>query len=242
VNLVLLKPEDYIASDIALVRGYRCKHLRTILKVQPGDELRVGLLNGLMGQGYVESVDEVGVSIRTHLTTAPPPPLDVHLVLALPRPLVLKRLLNSVTTFGVKKITLLHTARVEKSFWQSPVLEPQKIEEQLMLGLEQTKDTLLPEIIFAKKFKVFIEQQLPHILKTDSGNNRLALIAHPRTQKPFPMATNQPCALFIGPEGGFLNHEIDQLEASGCTAASLGERILKVEVATHCLLGRFYSS
>ena len=68
------------------------------------------------------------------------------LLLALPRPKMLKRVLQSVTSLGVKQLYLLNSYRVEKSYWGSPLLQADKLQEQLLLGLEQACDTILPQV------------------------------------------------------------------------------------------------
>ncbi len=130
---------------------------------------------------------------------------------------------------------LLHTRRVEKSYWQSPELDPAKIHEHLVLGLEQARDTVLPEVNLAKGFRPFVEERLPKLLE-----GRRGLVAHPGMAQACPTGLEAPTVLFIGPEGGFIPFEVERLLAAGCEGIHLGPRILRVETAVVALLARLF--
>lgn len=165
----------------------------------------------------------------------PPPALDVILILALARPIVLKRILADVTSMGIKKIFLVHSARVEKSFWKSHSLDPENIRQQLFLGLEQAKDTMVPEVFLKRRFKPFVEDELPYL-----AQGRSAWVAHPGASEGCPRHIAPPALLFIGPEGGWVPYEINLLEAQGLRAFHLGSRILRVETCVPYLISRFH--
>lgn len=167
------------------------------------------------------------------LDEAPPAPLAVNLVLALPRPKVIKRVLLSVASLGVKRLYFINGFRVEKSYWQSPILSPAGIREALVLGLEQARDTRLPEVILRPLFKPFVEDELPTLIR-----GTLPLIAHPGASECCPHAAAQPVTLVIGPEGGFIPYELEKLVAVGCRPVQIGARILRVETAIPFILGR----
>jgi RsmE family RNA methyltransferase len=169
------------------------------------------------------------------LDQEPPPPLPVTLILSLPRPKVLRRVLMSVTTMGVKKIYLINSFRVEKSFWQTPFLEEGSVRQQLILGLEQAKDTVMPQVHLRRLFKPFMEDELPDIIRGTTP-----LIAHPHDADPFSSGMCGPVTLAIGPEGGFIPYEVERLKETGFRAVSLGERILTVETAVPALLSRLW--
>ncbi len=152
MNLILLSPEDLETGQLARVRDpRRLAHLRDVHRARVGDTLTLGIENGLLGRGtLLEHRDDEALFDVSGLGEAPPPALPVHLVLALPRPRMLARSLEHATALGVKSLTLLNTRRVEKSYWQSPELGADKIHRHLVLGLEQARDTRLPEVTLAK--------------------------------------------------------------------------------------------
>ncbi|MDO3382624.1 16S rRNA (uracil(1498)-N(3))-methyltransferase [Gilvimarinus algae] len=234
MNLILLFPDDFTHGDTVCLRDRRrVEHILRIQKAQSGDRLRVGLVNGLMGEALVTETSADSIHLSVHLQYRPPPASPISMILALPRPPMLKRCLQTISALGIKELILLQSARVEKSYWQSPQLREEKIREELVLGLEQSCDTRLPNVRFAKRFRPFIEDEL-----TEHVATRQALIAHPYASKPCPHGQTAPCVLAIGPEGGFLDQEIEAFSERGFTGVTLGERILRVETAVPYLLGR----
>src|SRR3990172_3064549 len=175
MNLILLFQDDFIDhTGVVRLQGRRLKHVLEVHRASVGDELCVGVLNGQIGFGKVTLLSQTVLEMEVRLERAPPPALPLVLILALPRPKVLRRVLRSVSALGVKKIVLLNCFRVEKSFWQSPFLNESSVKEQLVLGLEQARDTALPEVQLWPLFKPFVEDELPELIK-----GTLSLVAHP---------------------------------------------------------------
>ncbi|MDM8348354.1 16S rRNA (uracil(1498)-N(3))-methyltransferase [Pseudomonas sp. sp1636] len=235
MNLLLLEDGDFIAADRVRLSGRRLKHVHEVHRAETGDSLRVGRLNGLMGSGTLQCLEPDHAELSIRLEHAPPSKLPLTLLLALPRPKMLRRVLQTVSAMGVPRVVLLNSYRVEKSFWQTPFLEPAAIREQLILGLEQARDTVLPEIIIEKRFKPFVEDRLPAL-----AAGSLGLIAHPGGHPPCPRAVEQAVTLAIGPEGGWIPYEVELLHNAGLQPVQLGERILRVETAVTALLARLF--
>ena len=235
MNLLLLEDADFVAADRAVLSGRRLKHLHEVHGAESGDTLRVGRLGGLMGRGTLLALDEQHAELHVELDQPPPAKLPLTLLLALPRPKMLKRVLQTVVAMGVPHLVLLNSYRVEKSFWQTPFLEPEAIREQLLLGLEQARDTVLPEVSIEKRFKPFVEDRLPAI-----SADTLGLVGHPGDYPACPRAVSEPVTLAIGPEGGWIPYEVDKLQEAGLAPVQLGERILRVETAVPALLARLF--
>src|SRR6266498_5143028 len=113
-----------------------------------------------MGDAEVLAATPDEVVLRPALDQDPPPPSPVSLLLALPRPKILRRVLQAAASMGVKRIVLLGSWRVEKSYFSSPALAPDAIRAELLLGLEQGRDTMLPEVTVRRFFKPFVEDEL----------------------------------------------------------------------------------
>jgi 16S rRNA (uracil1498-N3)-methyltransferase len=236
MNLILLFQEDFIDNtDVVRLQGRRLKHILEVHRASVGDELCVGVLNRQIGVGKVKLLSQTLLEMEVRLEGQPPAALPLTLILALPRPKVLRRVLRSISSLGVKRIILLNCFRVEKSFWQSPFLSESSVKEQLVLGLEQARDTVLPEVLLRPLFKPFVEDELPGII-----TGTLALAAHPAASKPCPRDVNRAVTLAIGPEGGFIPYEIEKLIACGFTPVQMGERILNVETAVPALIARLF--
>jgi RsmE family RNA methyltransferase len=235
VNLLLLEKEDFVGKNEVLLKDRRFAHMKEVHQAEEGDSLRVGQLNGLMGQGTIVELTPQAARIHIELNQIPPPKLPLTLILALPRPKMLRRVLQSVSSMGVPRLILINSYRVEKSFWQTPFLEASAIREQLVLGLEQARDTVLPDVMIEKRFKPFVEDRLSSLVSGTVG-----LVGHPGPYPPCPRQIERPVTLAIGPEGGWIPYEIDKLHQAGLSPVQLGERILRVETAVTALLARLF--
>jgi RsmE family RNA methyltransferase len=235
VNLLLLEEADFIAADRVILRDRRLTHMQEVHRAAVGDSLRVGRIGGLMGSAELLRLEPGEAELRVSLDQPPPTKLPLTLVLALPRPKMLRRVLQTVAAMGVPRLVLVNSYRVEKSFWQTPFLEPEAIREQLILGLEQARDSVLPEVVIEKRFKPFVEDRLPALVE-----GTLGLVGHPGQYPACPRGLDEPVTLAIGPEGGWIPYEIDLLGKSGLQPVQLGERILRVETAVTALLARLF--
>lgn len=235
MNLLILRPEDLVAPDRARLSGRRLLHVREVHGAAVGDTLRVGILDGLMGSGRILSLDSECLELDLTLDQPPPPKLPLTLVLALPRPKVLNRVIASASSLGVARIYLVNAWKVEKGYWKSPRLEPENLLEQRILGLEQAKDTVLPELHLRRLFRPFAEEELPGL-----AQSTLALVGHPGALEPCPRACQGAVSLAVGPEGGWIDSEVASLEAAGFQPVNLGSRILRTETAVATLIGRLF--
>ena len=235
MNLILLVPEDFQSSSEVLLRGRRFQHMAEVHRAEVGDRLKVGALNGQIGEGEVTGRGDDHIAMSVTLHREAPAPLPLTLILALPRPKMLKRTIQHATALGVKKLYLINAYRVEKSYWQSPWLAEDKLREQCVLGLEQAVDTAMPQIELRKRFKPFVEDELPSI-----AADSLKLVAHPTTDAPCPIDIQQQTTLAVGPEGGFIPYEVEKLQEAGFQSVHLGPRILRVETALPVLLSRLF--
>ncbi len=232
MNLLLLEPDQLQGDRAQVSDARRLRHVQAHLRLQVGDTLKVGVRDGQKGTGRVAHLDAEYLQLdKVVLDQHPPAKRPVTLIVALPRPKVLRRVVMDAVTLGVERLILLHSLRVEKSYWQTPFL--QQLDEFILLGLEQAGDTVWPELLLRKRFKPFVEDELPGLCA-----GRLALVAHPYALEPMPAQVNQPVTLVIGCEGGFIPYEIDLLAKHGCQPVSLGPRILRTETAMAHVLGR----
>jgi 16S rRNA (uracil1498-N3)-methyltransferase len=236
MNLILLFESDFIDADHVVLTGRRLVHMTQVHKAKPGAAFRVGIVNGLIGTGMVVDMDSTSIRMEVVCTERPPKQLPCTLLIALPRPKVLRRLVECVAVMGVKKIYIMETWRVEKGFWASPVLDETVLRQWCVLGLEQACDTVMPEILLKRRFRPFVEDEVPAIIR-----NTRALVANPSAEKPCPVNVSDPVTLAIGPEGGYIPFEIDLFVNTGFEDVTMGARIFRVEHAVPILLGRLFS-
>ncbi len=234
MNLLLLVPGDILEDGTALLTGRRHEHARQVLRVLAGETLRVGVRGGKCGTGEVLSEGPEGLRLRLMLDADPPPRAGISLVLAIPRPKALRRIIPAVASLGVDRVVLINAARVEKSYSDAKVLDPTYLDGLIDLGLEQARDTRPPRIEIRERFRPFVEDEL-----NGWAGDSVRLVAHPAARAGVPrVEANRPVTLAIGPDGGWVPFEVDLLERCGFTPVSFGPRILRVEVAVGYVLGR----
>lgn len=234
MNMILLLPDDFLPGGRRVrLSGRRLQHVREVHRATVGDTLRVGLLEGRTGSGEVLQLTDEILDLEVRLDQEPPPALPVTLVLALPRPATIGRILQGLAATGVKRIFLINGRRVEKSYWTSRALAKDAMRDHLLQGLEQARDTVLPEVSLRPRFRPFVEDESADLIR-----GTRALVAHPEAACECPRGIAGGISLAVGPEGGFVPFEVDLLRANGFTAVSLGSRPMRVEHVIPFLIGR----
>lgn len=233
MNLLLLTPEQHLTGNQWRLTERQAKHVLGVLKADVGTQIRAGILDGDTGHARIESIANNEISVSFKVNSPPPSEPGLSLLLALPRPKMLKRILIDATSLGIKQIVLINSWKVDKSYWQTPNLKSDLLREKMLLGLEQARDTVLPSLTLAPRFRPFVEDELD----AWAGKGQ-RILAHPGDFPPMPHSQTGPVTLAIGPEGGWTDYEIEMLQNQGFACHSFGSRILRVETALPALVGR----
>ena len=235
MNLILLDRAELGADGTVRLSGARAGHLATVLKVAPGQVVRVGVLEGASGVATVTSLDYGTVELSCRLDTVVPPRPPVDVLLAVPRPKVMRRLWAQLAALGVGQIILTNAARVERDYFDTHVLTPECYRPLLIEGLQQARDTRLPPVSIHKQFKVLIEDRLDTLFERGPR-----LVADPRCETPLTAVVREHAGerilLAIGPEGGWNDFELTLLDAHGFKAVGMGPRTLRSDTACVALL------
>ena len=232
MNLLLIDPIN-INNNQTVICETKSWHILNILKLETGDKIRVGIINGKIGIGKILSTASGRVTIEIDCSIKAPRHPEIQLILAMPRPKVLRRILKCISSTGIKSIYLINCLKVEKSYWQTPLLAQANVNKALISGLEQSVDTILPKIHLRRLFKPFVEDELSEIAQSTEK-----LIAHPNAKNPCPASVKNSITIVIGPEGGFSEYEVTKFEEIDFMRVSIGQRILSVETAVPYILGR----
>lgn len=239
MNLILVEEHELGPADEVLLEGRRAQHLAQVLKAEPGDRFRVGRLHGSVGEGELlrwEGAARETAVLRVQLSHPPPPRPGIDLLLAVPRPKALKRILTTAATLGIGRLVLVNAARTDKAYFQSDALAPSTVDRLFREGLEQGRDTVPPELRIEPRFRPFVEDALPVLW--DRGVTKL--LAHPSEDAGLAATRLEPgprLVLAVGPDGGWVPFELELLQAQGFLPLSLGERVLRVETAVPYLVG-----
>ena len=233
MNLLLLDESDYIAPGLVRIAGRRHRQLLEVIKAEPGKFCKAGMLNGLTGTAELLEIGADAATLRPDLTVPPPEPSPVTLIAALPRPKTFLKVLHTATVMGTERMIFIESWKVDKSYWSTPLIGPESVRENLLLALEQAGDTVLPVVEFRRRFKPFVEDELPGV-----AAGTTAIAGHPAAEASLPRHLSGKITLVVGPEGGFTEYEIGLLAANGVTPMSFGRRIMRTEFAVTALLAR----
>ena len=236
MNIILLDSEE-VDGNLATLRDHRAEHIVKVLRCAQGDRVTVGILNGKTGYGIIKEFSRVQpclVTLEVNLEGYPEAVAPVDVMLALPRPIVFKRIISHLTALGVHRVFVVNAAKVEKSYWDSSVVKDQGWKRYVREGLEQAVDTRLVPFSFYRGFKPFMQDVIPAI----KDRYEQMLVAHPHSGERLATiykAGIGPVLVALGPEGGWNEYELEQMRIQGFDQFSLGNRILRVETAVAAL-------
>lgn len=234
MNLLLLDAAEVAPSGEVVLCDRRARHLRDVLKVRPGSVVRAGIIDGAIGTARVVALEGERVRLSCSIEGPPPPRPPVDLLLALPRPKVLKRTWAQLATLGVGTVVLTNASRVERFYFDSHAVRPEGIRPHLLEGLAQAKDTRVPIVHVRKELKPLVEDELDTIF----GDARRLLADPVYTRSVLDAVRAGPgrVVLALGPEGGWTPFERDLLEKNGFAGVGLGPRTLRSDTAAIALV------
>lgn len=241
MNLIVIEPGELREDDTVSLSGDRARHVQQVLQAAPGHDVRVGLLDGGIGVATVVALEDGRVELRCRIAPAVPPRPPVDLLLALPRPKVLRRLWPQLSALGVGRIVLTNAARVERNYFDTHLLTEACYRPLLVEGLQQARDTRLPLVSIHRQFRVLVEDDLDTLCPRG-----VRLVAHPGLETPLAaVAREHPgerVLLAIGPEGGWNDFELRLLEAHGFQRIDMGPRTLRTDTACIALLALLHDA
>jgi RsmE family RNA methyltransferase len=213
----------------------RAAHLLNVIKDTPGQSVRVGRLDGPFGRGIVQSAGGGQVTLRCEYDASVPCRPNVDVLLALPRPKVMRRLWAQLAALGVGRIILTNAERVERHYFDTHVITETTYRPLLIEGLQQARDTRVPVVSIHRQFKILIEDHLDELCP-----DGLRVVADPSGLTPLAAAIGEHVSgrvlIAIGPEGGWNAFELTLLQKRGFQLVGLGTRTLRVDTACVSLL------
>ncbi len=231
MNRILFERGELSADGLVWLSGRRARHVASVLRSRPGDIVRVGELNGATGTAEVLDLSADHVLLRPELESVPCR-ASVDLLLAMPRPKVMRRLWSQLAALGVGRIILVNASRVERCYFDTHWLDPEVYRGHIIEGLEQSGDTMLPEVQIQRSFRVTVED----LVNTLYGPEVLRVLADPDEEECRTAAVTARALLAVGPEGGWIPFERELLKENGFTPFSLGWRTLRTDTACIALL------
>lgn len=241
MNLLILTEEDRLSDQLFAVGGKRRCHIINVLHAGEGDTLGIGILDGPIGSGTIESLEEDKVILNCSWQeeTAAENPV-IELICALPRPQTLKKVLQTAATMSVANIHIINANRVQQCYFNSSVMDPELIHSHLLEGLSQGKSTRLPKVTINTRFKCFFDETLPRRISAQPGEP-VKLVADVDSDTYINSSLLLNCSriyIAIGPEGGWVPFELEIMQQYGFTPITIGDWPLRVENAVVATLAQ----
>ncbi len=235
MNRILFTHKEAAGRQYIRLEDYRAIHIIKVLHGTPGQIIKVGIINGPYGNAEIVKVEAGLVEIRPTWHKTIPAAHTLSIMLALPRPKVIKRLWAPLASLGLKRIIIINAEKVERNYFDTHWLREDNYLPLLIEGLTQAGDTILPEVIIRRQFKPFIEDELAGMFPDTEK-----LLAHPYTETKITNiipTDKKEILVAVGPEGGWNEYELKLLATHNFISVSvMNGRTLRTDVACISLL------
>ncbi len=213
--------------SIAMPRDDRFDRLSAAVAVGTGASFRVAVEGLGRGIATIRSCAGEAVKADFELISGSENVPEIDVLLALPRPKVLRRLIPRITAMGISSLTLLNACGVKREYFATHWLRDESIAELVMLGLEQGGACRYPAIRVEKQLKPFLMDGVAEM----RGSAEL-LLASPDGSKSLPVSAGAGRVIVaIGPETGWTDFELGLFADVGFMSYRLCEEHLPCDVA-----------
>ena len=222
-----------IQGNHIFIDGPDVNHIRNVLRMNPGEEVNV--TDGSGEKVYRCAIaaigeDTVELNIMWAQEKGMELPSKIYLFQGLPKSDKMELIIQKAVELGVYEIIPMATARAVVKLDQkkaaAKVKRWQAISES---AAKQSKRLLIPEVKEPVKFSEALKlasdldvRLIPYELAEGMDGTRQII----QSVKP-----GQSVAVFIGPDGGFEEAEVELAKEAGFQAITLGRRILRTETA-----------
>ena len=227
-----------IQGTRVVITGNDVNHIKNVLRMQPGEEIAVS--NGEDGKEYrcgIEELneDEIVCTLRFVKEDGVELPSRIYLFQGLPKADKMELIVQKAVELGVYEIIPVATKRavvkLDEKKAKSKITRWQTISEA---AAKQSKRRMVPEIHSVMSFKEAVNyakempvKLIPYELAEGMEKTK-ELISN--------LKPGEDIAIFIGPEGGFEESEIQAALENGIEPITLGKRILRTETAGFTVL------
>lgn len=222
------------------ITGSDYNHIANVLRMKVGEELSVSLRDSEDGKEYrygIEEITEDTVVCRLRFIKEDglELPSKVYLFQGLPKADKMELIIQKCVELGVYQVIPVSTKRsivkLDEKKAESKIKRWQSISEA---AAKQSKRRIIPEVSKPVTMKQAVEMAkemdvrlIPYELAEGMDKTR-EIINN--------IEPGQSVAIFIGPEGGFDDKEIELCRENGIEPITLGKRILRTETAGFTVL------
>ncbi len=220
-----------IAGNTVTITGADVNHMKNVLRMKPGEVVRVSDEKDFCGQCQVKTLEEDRILLEIlSEETSTELPVEVTLFQGLPKGDKMEWIVQKNTELGIHKIVpvAMHrcVVKLDAKKAASKVSRWQSIAES---AGKQSGRTRLPEVADVVSFRTALQMAAEYDLlllpyeSAEGMTGARALLAQ--------AAPGMKIGILIGPEGGFEPYEVEEAQAAGWQVLSLGKRILRTETA-----------
>ena len=225
MNLILFEQSE-IEHPLPIT-DERAQHILNILKLHPGDQLRVGLVNGPKGSAIFRSQTNTSLSFDFQWDDheeAPPDPIT--LIIGLSRPHTNQKILQQAAAMGVKRVLFVRTETGEGSYAASKLWSTGEYKRHLLLGAQQARSTRIPVVEYGSPLWIAMHlvEDIPQKIALHNSDTASSFAG-------LTFDRDHGIVLAIGAERGWSDKEIALLQRNGFKLARFGDRILRTETA-----------
>ncbi len=228
-------PEPRIEKELLRVEGDEVRHIRRVLRLKAGDEIVVFDGEGKEYEGTIVEENPISVVVRVQniLSSKREPHLEITFAQSLLKGEKMDYLIQKATELGIKELIPFYSSRSIPHLEKASRLRRHHRWEKI--AIEASKQCGRGVIPVIKPLQEYSE-----MLQTVSSDSlRLILWEKEGTRlKEVLGRTEEKTKVFfiVGPEGGLSQEEVEQAKKTGFIPITLGERILRAETASLCLL------
>lgn len=220
-----------IENNTCIIEGEDVKHISKVLRCRIGEELEVCDNNNNEYICEITNIDknQVELNILEKVDIQRESDLKIKVYQGLPKGPKMEMILQKLTEVGVDEIILVQTKRtVVKVDDKKEDKKLERWERIIYEAAKQSKRGKIPTLRGVLTFK----EALADMKKNDFN---IAPYENEKTKsiKQAIKGVNiNNIGIFVGPEGGFEETEIEAIEDIGGQSVSLGPRILRTETAS----------
>jgi len=229
--------ELFTESEVTIV-GSDVNHIKNVLRMKPGEKVLISDGKGINYFCELTEIgsDEVKAAILPEEVEDTELPVEVVLYQGLPKGDKMELIIQKCVELGVSRIVPVDMARCVMKL--DAKKEGNKIKRWYGVSesaAKQSKRMIVPEISGVMKYKAAVEEAKHAdlaIVPYEAAETLDGVTGMELTRKLISrLKPGQKCAIFIGPEGGFAESEIELALANGLQPVTLGKRILRTETA-----------
>lgn len=229
--------QESIGESEIRITGSDVNHIRNVLRMSPGDQLRASGPGGQEYACYIETITQQQVTARIMYVqdTQAELPSRVCLFQGIPKGDKMEWIIQKAVELGVHEVIPVETIRtvvkLDEKKAEKKTARWQQIAEN---AAKQSGRGFVPRIHPVCSFRQALEYGQTCPVRWIPYEKAQGMEdARDRVRSLLP---GQDVAVFIGPEGGFDEREIQQAQSRGYHPMTLGRRILRTETAGLALL------